>query len=204
MTSTPCAVCKLIRRRCPPDCIFAPYFPDVNYRPKFSCVHKFYGASNISKMLEVIVEPHIASVAEVELGNNAMLWHRRPGRTNDRVMTELKRLSLCIRMIEIMEIFRAQRCIVIGYRDGVRCYKLCRIDTGSPKGVQVEAEPVNRVTSYRIARNRGRGGGHERATASARVGRERELLPVNFSCTNFFQNNKLTVKHIHITSTNTK
>ncbi|KAD2392897.1 hypothetical protein R6Q59_012621 [Mikania micrantha] len=52
MTSTPCAVCKHFRRKCPPDCIFAPYFPDINYHLKFSCVHKLYGASNIGKMLE--------------------------------------------------------------------------------------------------------------------------------------------------------
>ncbi|KAK1432885.1 hypothetical protein QVD17_09787 [Tagetes erecta] len=50
-TSTRCAVCKYFRRRCPPDCIFAPYFPNDNPH-KFTCVHRFYGASNISKMLE--------------------------------------------------------------------------------------------------------------------------------------------------------
>ncbi|MFS7958549.1 putative transcription factor AS2-LOB family [Helianthus anomalus] len=51
MTSTRCAVCKYFRRRCPPDCIFAPYFPN-NDPQKFTCVHRFYGASNIGKMLE--------------------------------------------------------------------------------------------------------------------------------------------------------
>ncbi|KAI3784862.1 hypothetical protein L1987_43969 [Smallanthus sonchifolius] len=51
MTSTRCAVCKYFRRRCPPDCIFAPYFPNDNPQ-RFTCVHRFYGASNIGKMLE--------------------------------------------------------------------------------------------------------------------------------------------------------
>ncbi|PWA66659.1 LOB domain-containing protein [Artemisia annua] len=51
MTSTRCAVCKYFRRRCPPECIFAPYFPADNPQ-KFAYVHRFYGASNISKMLE--------------------------------------------------------------------------------------------------------------------------------------------------------
>ncbi|XP_076886815.1 LOB domain-containing protein 24-like [Bidens hawaiensis] len=51
MTSTRCAVCKYFRRRCPPDCNFAPYFPHDNPQ-KFACVHRFYGASNIGKMLE--------------------------------------------------------------------------------------------------------------------------------------------------------
>ncbi|KAI3726125.1 hypothetical protein L1987_65922 [Smallanthus sonchifolius] len=51
MTSTRCAVCKYFRRRCPPDCIFAPYFLNDNPQ-RFICVHRFYGASNIGKMLE--------------------------------------------------------------------------------------------------------------------------------------------------------
>ncbi|XP_059659826.1 LOB domain-containing protein 12-like [Cornus florida] len=49
--SSPCASCKLLRRRCTRDCIFAPYFPsDDPY--KFAIVHKVFGASNISKMLQ--------------------------------------------------------------------------------------------------------------------------------------------------------
>ncbi|KAH9292289.1 hypothetical protein KI387_037272 [Taxus chinensis] len=49
--SSPCASCKLLRRRCARDCIFAPYFPaDDPY--KFACVHKVFGASNVSKMLQ--------------------------------------------------------------------------------------------------------------------------------------------------------
>ncbi|XP_071731265.1 LOB domain-containing protein 23-like [Rutidosis leptorrhynchoides] len=51
MTSTRCAACKYFRRRCRPDCIFAPYFPADNPQ-RFACVHKIYGASNIGKMLE--------------------------------------------------------------------------------------------------------------------------------------------------------
>ncbi|XP_059627566.1 LOB domain-containing protein 23-like [Cornus florida] len=50
MTSTRCAACKYLRRRCPSDCIFAPYFPSNN-PPRFSCVHRIYGASNIGRML---------------------------------------------------------------------------------------------------------------------------------------------------------
>ncbi|KAK4858828.1 hypothetical protein QYF36_022664 [Acer negundo] len=46
-----CAACKYLRRRCPPDCIFSPYFPSNNPE-RFSCVHKIYGASNVSKILQ--------------------------------------------------------------------------------------------------------------------------------------------------------
>ncbi|PKI31794.1 hypothetical protein CRG98_047797 [Punica granatum] len=46
----PCASCKLLRRRCGKDCIFAPYFPSDDPH-KFALVHKVFGASNVSKML---------------------------------------------------------------------------------------------------------------------------------------------------------
>ncbi|KAJ0230216.1 LOB domain-containing protein 12 [Hirschfeldia incana] len=49
--SSPCASCKLLRRRCAKDCIFAPYFPPDDPH-KFAIVHKVFGASNVSKMLQ--------------------------------------------------------------------------------------------------------------------------------------------------------
>ncbi|KAG6735521.1 hypothetical protein POTOM_061871 [Populus tomentosa] len=51
--SSPCASCKLLRRRCAKDCIFAPYFPSDDPH-KFAIVHKIFGASNVSKMLQEI------------------------------------------------------------------------------------------------------------------------------------------------------
>lgn len=51
-TVTPCAACKLLRRRCAQECPFSPYFSP--HEPlKFSAVHKVFGASNVSKMLMV-------------------------------------------------------------------------------------------------------------------------------------------------------
>ncbi|RZC91857.1 hypothetical protein C5167_021569 [Papaver somniferum] len=49
--SSPCASCKLLRRRCAKDCVFAPYFPSDDPH-KFAIVHKVFGASNVSKMLQ--------------------------------------------------------------------------------------------------------------------------------------------------------
>ncbi|KAF6144835.1 hypothetical protein GIB67_038934 [Kingdonia uniflora] len=49
--TSPCASCKLLRRRCAKDCIFAPYFPSDDPH-KFAIVHKVFGASNVSKMLQ--------------------------------------------------------------------------------------------------------------------------------------------------------
>uniref|UniRef100_A0A1U7V5B2 LOB domain-containing protein 12-like n=1 Tax=Nicotiana sylvestris TaxID=4096 RepID=A0A1U7V5B2_NICSY len=49
---SPCASCKLLRRHCAKDGIFAPYFPPDDPH-KFAIVHKVFGASNVSKMLQV-------------------------------------------------------------------------------------------------------------------------------------------------------
>ncbi|KAL1557689.1 LOB domain-containing protein 24-like [Salvia divinorum] len=51
MNSSRCAACKHLRRRCPSDCIFAPYFPSNNPR-RFAYVHKIFGASNVGKILQ--------------------------------------------------------------------------------------------------------------------------------------------------------
>ncbi|GJN07202.1 hypothetical protein PR202_ga25012 [Eleusine coracana subsp. coracana] len=50
-SSPPCASCKLLRRRCTQECVFAPYFPPEDPH-KFAIVHKVFGASNVSKMLQ--------------------------------------------------------------------------------------------------------------------------------------------------------
>ncbi|KDO60098.1 hypothetical protein CISIN_1g038129mg, partial [Citrus sinensis] len=46
-----CAACRHLRRRCPSDCIFAPYFP-ANDPHRFACVHKIYGSSKVGNMLQ--------------------------------------------------------------------------------------------------------------------------------------------------------
>jgi hypothetical protein len=51
-STPPCAACKMLRRRCSPGCVFAPYFP-AGEPHRFACVHKVFGASNISKLLQV-------------------------------------------------------------------------------------------------------------------------------------------------------
>ncbi|KAG9136284.1 hypothetical protein Leryth_003874 [Lithospermum erythrorhizon] len=51
----PCAACKLLRRRCAKDCVFAPYFP-ADEPHKFASVHKVFGASNVNKMLQDLAE----------------------------------------------------------------------------------------------------------------------------------------------------
>ncbi|XP_074573642.1 LOB domain-containing protein 6-like [Curcuma longa] len=45
-----CAACKCLRRKCTPECVFAPHFPPDNPE-KFTYVHKVFGASNVGKIL---------------------------------------------------------------------------------------------------------------------------------------------------------
>ncbi|XP_073038252.1 LOB domain-containing protein 25-like isoform X1 [Primulina eburnea] len=55
-SNPPCAACKFLRRKCLSGCIFAPYFPPEE-PTKFANVHKIFGASNVSKLLNEI-PPH--------------------------------------------------------------------------------------------------------------------------------------------------
>ncbi|XWS32739.1 hypothetical protein CRYUN_Cryun22dG0015400 [Craigia yunnanensis] len=52
-SNSPCAACKCLRRKCMPDCIYAPYFPPEEPQ-KFASVHKIFGASNVGKLLNEI------------------------------------------------------------------------------------------------------------------------------------------------------
>ncbi|CAL1406196.1 unnamed protein product [Linum trigynum] len=71
--ASPCASCKLLRRRCAKDCIFAPYFPSDDPH-KFAIVHKVFGASNVSKMLQEIAVQHRAdAVSSLVYEANARL-----------------------------------------------------------------------------------------------------------------------------------
>lgn len=48
----PCGACKFLRRKCIPGCIFAPYFDSEQGASHFAAVHKVFGASNVSKLLQ--------------------------------------------------------------------------------------------------------------------------------------------------------
>ncbi|KAF3328814.1 LOB domain-containing protein 25-like protein [Carex littledalei] len=55
MPELPCAACRLLHRKCSPDCILAPHFP-TDQPNKFVIVHKVFGASTVVKMLQTLVE----------------------------------------------------------------------------------------------------------------------------------------------------
>ncbi|CAN4097424.1 unnamed protein product [Withania somnifera] len=52
---SPCAACKILRRRCVEKCVLAPYFPPTDPL-KFTIAHRVFGASNIIKMLQELPE----------------------------------------------------------------------------------------------------------------------------------------------------
>lgn len=54
MIMSPCAACKILRRRCADKCVLAPYFPPTDPL-KFTIAHKVFGASNIIKLLQVYI-----------------------------------------------------------------------------------------------------------------------------------------------------
>ncbi|CAN1172943.1 LOB domain-containing protein 21 [Linum perenne] len=54
-SSSSCAACKFLKRRCTSNCIFAPYFRSDEPK-KFAKVHKVFGASNVSKILTEVPE----------------------------------------------------------------------------------------------------------------------------------------------------
>ncbi|KAL2938219.1 LOB domain-containing protein 1 [Bienertia sinuspersici] len=52
---SPCAACKILRRRCADKCVLAPYFPPTEPL-KFTIAHRVFGASNIIKFLQELPE----------------------------------------------------------------------------------------------------------------------------------------------------
>ncbi|KAK9134084.1 hypothetical protein Scep_013612 [Stephania cephalantha] len=86
--STHCAACKYFRRRCPEDCILAPYFPSNNPQ-RFSCVHKIFGTSNITRMLEILPVHQRATAANC-------MYYEAERRVEDPVYG-------CVKIIERLE-----------------------------------------------------------------------------------------------------
>ncbi|KAK8629006.1 hypothetical protein V6N13_077865 [Hibiscus sabdariffa] len=52
---SPCAACKILRRRCADKCVLAPYFPPTE-PANFTIAHRVFGASNIIKFLQELPE----------------------------------------------------------------------------------------------------------------------------------------------------
>ncbi|KAG0466164.1 hypothetical protein HPP92_017744 [Vanilla planifolia] len=92
--SSPCAACKLLRRRCVNGCIFSPYFP-ADDPLKFAAVHKVFGASNVSKLLQ-----------EVSVGQRSdavsSLVYEASARVRDPVYGCVAAISTLHRQVELL------------------------------------------------------------------------------------------------------
>ncbi|CAI9759269.1 unnamed protein product [Fraxinus pennsylvanica] len=75
-SNSPCAACKFLRRKCLPECVFAPYFPP-DQPQKFANVHKVFGASNVTKLLNEL-QPHQREDAVNSLAYEADMRLRDP------------------------------------------------------------------------------------------------------------------------------
>ncbi|XP_019152482.1 PREDICTED: LOB domain-containing protein 6 [Ipomoea nil] len=75
-SNSPCAACKFLRRKCQPECVFAPYFPP-DQPQKFASVHKVFGASNVTKLLNEL-QPHQREDAVNSLAYEADMRLRDP------------------------------------------------------------------------------------------------------------------------------
>jgi hypothetical protein len=53
-----CGTCKLLKRKCTSECIFAPYFGTDQGEASFAVVHNVFGASNVSKLLSNVSTNH--------------------------------------------------------------------------------------------------------------------------------------------------
>lgn len=62
---SPCAACKILRRRCADKCILAPYFPPTDPL-KFTTAHRVFGASNIIKLLQVFFVLYILHLSFIK------------------------------------------------------------------------------------------------------------------------------------------
>ncbi|KAE9611407.1 hypothetical protein Lal_00011897 [Lupinus albus] len=70
---SPCAACKILRRRCVEKCVLAPYFPPTDPL-KFTIAHRVFGASNIIKFLQELPESQRAdAVSSMVYEANARL-----------------------------------------------------------------------------------------------------------------------------------
>ncbi|GAA0166094.1 hypothetical protein LIER_21332 [Lithospermum erythrorhizon] len=93
-SNSPCAACKFLRRKCLPECVFAPYFPPEEPH-KFINVHRVFGASNVSKILNEIL-PHQREDAVNSLAYEAEARLKDPVYGSVRVISVLQRQILML------------------------------------------------------------------------------------------------------------
>ncbi|XP_010497950.1 PREDICTED: LOB domain-containing protein 3-like isoform X2 [Camelina sativa] len=115
--ASPCAGCKLLRRKCVKDCVFAPYFPSKEPY-KFAIVHKIFGASNVNKMLQELSENQQGDAV------NSMVYEAN-ARVQDPVYGCVGTISSLQRQLEALQ---TQLAFAQAELIHMRTSTLCRID----------------------------------------------------------------------------
>ncbi|GKE64632.1 LOB domain-containing protein 22-like protein [Tanacetum coccineum] len=87
-SSPPCAACRHIRRKCTPDCIFAPYFPQ-NRNEQFQNARKLFGVSFITRTMENINDREHRDDAMASIVYEADARARDPVGGCSRIVLEL-------------------------------------------------------------------------------------------------------------------
>lgn len=142
--STPCAACKFLRRKCMPGCVFAPYFPPEE-PTKFANVHKIFGASNVTKLLNELL-PHQREDAVNSLAYEA------EARVRDPVYGCVGAISFLQRQVE-----RLQKELDVANADLIR-YACNEINQANPLPAAPPLPPPGLVTV--ASRSRPVGGGN--------------------------------------------
>ncbi|KAF9661890.1 hypothetical protein SADUNF_Sadunf19G0115900 [Salix dunnii] len=108
-TVTPCAACKLLRRRCAEECPFSPYFSPLEPQ-KFAAVHKVFGASNVSKLLMEVPESQRADAA------NSLVYEANL-RLRDPVYGSMGAISALQQQIQLLQAeLSATRADILSYK----------------------------------------------------------------------------------------
>ncbi|KAL3630570.1 LOB domain-containing protein 21 [Castilleja foliolosa] len=107
-STSSCAACKSLKRKCTSNCVFAPYFR-ADEPKKFAKVHKVFGASNVTKILNEVPEDQredtvnsLVYEAEVRLqdpvygciGAIASLQHKMVELQHDLILARARLASL--------------------------------------------------------------------------------------------------------------
>ncbi|CAO2181052.1 unnamed protein product [Urochloa humidicola] len=124
----PCAACKFLRRKCLPGCVFAPYFPPEEPQ-KFANVHKVFGASNVTKLLNELL-PHQREDAVSSLAYEA------EARVKDPVYG-------CVGAISVLQrqVHRLQKELDAAHAELLRYACAGGSDVGIPTALPVTAAP---------------------------------------------------------------
>ncbi|XP_074347750.1 LOB domain-containing protein 25-like [Apium graveolens] len=141
--NTPCAACKFLRRKCVPVCIFAPYFPPEEPQ-KFANVHKIFGASNVTKLLNELL-PHQREDAVNSLAYEA------EARVRDPVYGCVGAISFLQMQVErLQEELDAANADLIRYASGR--YPHQQNVSGASLPATINAVPIQGSTSHYSSR----------------------------------------------------